>query len=53
MNSYCAPELTGAGSIRATITSDGCHATWFWYQGKSGNGVEVWKDFLQFPYSEI
>lgn len=53
MNSYCARELTGAGSIGATITSDGCHATWFWYQGKSGNGREVWKDFLQFPYSEI
>lgn len=47
MNSYCAPELTGAGSIRVTITSEGCHATQFWYQGKSGNGEEVWKDFLQ------
>lgn len=42
---YHTPELTGAGGISATIIGDGCHATLFWYQDKSGNGGEVWKNF--------
>lgn len=47
MNSDCAPELTGAGSTGAAVTSDGRQAARFWYQGRNGNGEEVGKDFLQ------
>lgn len=45
MNSDCTPEPTGAGSISATIPGDGYHAMLFWYQDKSGNGEQGWRDF--------
>lgn len=47
MNSSCGPEVTGTGSISATIIGNGYHAMLFWYQDLSRNGGEVWKDFLQ------